>query len=199
MSVAVLDLGVGNTASMLFALERLGAEARLTAHPDALAEAERIIFPGVGAAGYAAERLRTLGVEQTLRDFPRPLLGVCLGMQMLYRSSAEGDAAGLGRLDARVERLEPAPERPVPHMGWNRLDAERSDDPLLDGVPPGAYAYFVHSYAAPVGEETVASSEYGRVFSAVVRRGAVCGCQFHPERSGAVGARILKNFLDLPC
>ena len=199
MSVAVLDLGVGNTASMLFALERLGADARLTADPAALADAERIVFPGVGAAGYAADRLRTLGVEQALRDFPRPLLGVCLGMQMLYRSSAEGDAAGLGRLDGRVEKLEAAPDRPVPHMGWNALETEHGGDPLLDGVAPGAYAYFVHSYAAPVGEETVASSEYGRPFSAVVRRGNVCGCQFHPERSGAVGARILKNFLDLPC
>ena len=199
MSVAVLDLGVGNTASMLFALERLGVDARLTADPAVLADAERIVFPGVGAAAYAARRLRALGVEATLRDFPRPMLGVCLGMQMLYRSSEEGDAAGLGRLAGRVEKLAPAPDRPVPHMGWNQLDADRADDPLLDGVAPGAYAYFVHGYAAPVGRETVASSDYGRPFSAVVREGNVCGCQFHPERSGAVGARILNNYLDLPC
>ena len=199
MSVAVLDLGVGNTASMLFALERLGAQARLTADPAVLAEAERVVFPGVGSAGYAARRLDELGVVETLRAFPRPLLGVCLGMQMLYARSEEGDAEGLGLIPGEVRRMEAAPERPVPHMGWNRLAAERRDDPLLEGLDEGAFAYFVHSYAAPVGEETVASAEYGGAFSAVVRAGNVSGCQFHPERSGPVGARILQNFLALPC
>jgi glutamine amidotransferase len=127
------------------------------------------------------------------------MIGVCLGMQMLYGSSEEGEAEGLGRLEGRVAKLEAAPDRPVPHMGWNRLNAEQADDPLLDGLAPGAFAYVVHSYAAPRGPETVASSDYGQPFSAVVRQGNVCGCQFHPERSGPVGARILKNFLDLPC
>ena len=199
MTVAVLDLGVGNTASMLFALERLGAQARLTADTQVLAEAERIVFPGVGSAGYAARRLDELGVVETLRAFERPLLGVCLGMQMLYARSEEGDAEGLGLIPGEVRRMEAAPERPVPHMGWNRLAAERVDDPLLEGLDEGAFAYFVHSYAAPVGEETVASAEYGGPFSAVVRAGNVSGCQFHPERSGPVGARILQNFLALPC
>ena len=199
MSTAVLDLGVGNTASMLFALERLGQRPRLTADPAALAEAERIVFPGVGSAGFAADRLAALGLAEVLRSFERPLLGVCLGMQMLYGRSEEGDAEGLGLLDAEVRRLDAAPERPVPHMGWNRLRTEREDDPLLDGVGDGDFVYFVHSYAAPVGGETVSSAEYGRSFSAVVRRANVCGCQFHPERSGAAGARILRNFLDLPC
>ena len=199
MTVAVLDLGVGNTASMLFALERLGAQARLTAEPQVLAEAERVVFPGVGSAGYAARRLDELGVVETLRAFPRPLLGVCLGMQMLYARSEEGDAEGLGLIPGEVRRMHAAPERPVPHMGWNRLAAERADDPLLEGLDDGAFAYFVHSYAAPVGDETVASAEYGGPFSAVVRAGNVSGCQFHPERSGPVGARILRNFLALPC
>jgi glutamine amidotransferase len=199
VSVAVLDLGVGNTASMLFALERLGAQARLSSEPQVLAEAERIVFPGVGSAGYAARRLDELGVVETLRAFPRPLLGVCLGMQMLYGRSEEGDAEGLGLIPGEVRRMETAPERPVPHMGWNRLAAERAGDPLLEGLDEGAFAYFVHSYAAPVGEETVASAEYGGPFSAVVRAGNVSGCQFHPERSGPVGARILQNFLALPC
>jgi glutamine amidotransferase len=198
VNVTVLDLGVGNTASMLFALERLGARPRLTADPGALAEAERIVFPGVGSAGFAARRLDELGAADVLRTFPRPLLGVCLGMQMLYARSDEGDAPGLNRIGGEVRRLPDAPDRPVPHMGWNRLAAER-DDPLLEGVEDGAYVYFVHSYAAPAGPETAASTEYGERFSAVVRVANVCGCQFHPARSGAAGARILRNFLDLPC
>jgi imidazole glycerol-phosphate synthase subunit HisH len=199
MTTAVLDLGVGNTASMLFALERLGERPRLTADPEALAEADRIVFPGVGSAGFAADRLAALGLRETLRAFPRPLLGVCLGMQMLYEHSEEGAAEGLGLIPGDVRRLTSAPDRPVPHMGWNRLKAERAEDPLLDGVGSDSFVYFVHGYAAPVGEETVSSAEYGEPFSAVVRRGNVAGCQFHPERSGATGARILKNFLDLPC
>jgi glutamine amidotransferase len=199
VSTAVLDLGVGNTASMLFALERLGESPRLTADPVVLAEADRIVFPGVGSARFAADRIAALGVADTLREFPRPLLGVCLGMQILYARSEEGDAEGLGLLTAEVRRLTAAPDRPVPHMGWNRLSRDRPDDPLLEGVPEDAFVYFVHGYAAPVGEETAASAEYGVPFSAVVRRGSVCGCQFHPERSGGAGARILKNFLDLPC
>ena len=199
MTTAVLDLGVGNTASMLFALERLGERPRLTADPAALAEADRIVFPGVGSARFAADRLAALGLADTLRDFPRPLMGVCLGMQMLYERSEEGDAEGLALIPGEVRRLTPAPDRPVPHMGWNRLRAERADDPLLEGVGPDSFVYFVHGYAAPVGEETVSSADYGEPFSAVVRRENVAGCQFHPERSGAAGARILKNFLDLPC
>ena len=199
MSTAVLDLGVGNTASMLFALERLGEQPRLTAEATALAEAERIVFPGVGSARFAADRLAALEVADVLREFPRPLLGVCLGMQMLYGRSEEGEAEGLGVIAGVVRRLTPARDRPVPHMGWNRLKAERPDDPLLDGVGEDAFVYFVHGYAAPVGDETVCSAEYGEPFSAVVRSGNAAGCQFHPERSGAAGARILRNFLELPC
>lgn len=197
-AVAVFDLGVGNTASMLFALERLGATPVLTAEPRRLAEAERIVFPGVGSASYAAMRLEALGVVETLRTFDRPLLGVCLGMQMLYASSEEGDAPGLGRLPGQVRRLQPAPDRPVPHMGWNTLSLDR-EDALTEGLPANPHVYFVHGYAAAPGGETVASADYGGAFSAVVRQGNVCGCQFHPERSGEVGARILRNFLALPC
>jgi glutamine amidotransferase len=199
MTTVVLDLGVGNTASMIFALERLGEQPRLTADPAALDDAERIIFPGVGSAGFAADRLAGLGLVQTLREFPRPLLGVCLGMQMLYERSEEGDGEGLALIPGEVRRLTSAPDRPVPHMGWNRLKAQRADDPLLDDVASDSFVYFVHAYAAPVGAETVSSAEYGTPFSAIVRRGNVSGCQFHPERSGPAGARILKNFLDLPC
>ena len=198
MSLVVADIGVGNTASMVLALERLGAGPRLSGEAACIAEAERLIFPGVGAAGFAAARIEDLGLNDVLRRFDRPLLGVCLGMQLLFERSEEGDAPGLGRLAGTVKRLEPSPERPSPHIGWNRL-SKRKDDPLLEGVEDGAYVYFVHGYAASITAATVASCSYGRSFSAVAREGQAWGCQFHPERSGSVGARILRNFLDLPC
>jgi glutamine amidotransferase len=198
MSVAVVNLGVGNTASMMFALERLGADAVLTREPRVIAEAERVVLPGVGAAGYAMGRLDALGLTPVLKAFERPLLGVCLGQQLLYEASDEGDAVGLGRIPGRVTRLAPAPDRPAPHMGWNRLSLVRSD-PLLEGVDDGAYVYFVHGYVCPVGAPTVASTAYGEAFSSVVRQGQAWGCQFHPERSSRTGARILRNFLALPC
>lgn len=198
MTCAVVRLGVGNTASMMFALERLGAEAVLTDDAKLIAEAERVILPGVGAAAFAMGRMAELGLVEALRDFPRPLLGVCLGQQLLYEGSEEGDAPALGRIPGRVRALTPAPDRPVPHMGWNRLRIV-CDDPLLEGVEDGAFAYFVHGFACPVGPETLAETDYGGPFSAAVRAGNAWGCQFHPERSSSAGARILRNFLNLPC
>lgn len=196
--VAVVRLGVGNTASVVFALERLGARPVLTDEPATIAGAERVILPGVSAAGWAMARLDELGLRPAIRAFPRPLLGACLGQQLLFDGSDEGGVECLGLITGRVERLEPAPDRPVPHMGWNRLTIDR-DDPLLDGVAADSHAYFVHSFACPTGPDTLASVDYGRPFAAVVRRGNVMGCQFHPERSAETGARILANFLDLPC
>jgi len=118
---------------------------------------------------------------------------------MLFDRSAEGDVAGLGLIAGEVRALWPAPDRPVPHMGWNSLTLERPDDPLVEGLGKDPYVYFVHGYAAAAGESTVASTDYGGQFAAIVRERNVCGTQFHPERSGAVGARILRNFLELPC
>lgn len=198
MTCAVVRLGVGNTASMMFALERLGADAVLTSDARVIAEAERVILPGVGAAAFAMGRLRDLGLVEVLQQFPRPLIGVCLGQQLLYEKSEEGDAPALGRIPGQVRALVPAPDRPVPHMGWNRLELVR-DDPLLEGVADGAFAYFVHGFACPTGPETLAETDYGGAFSAVVRNGNAWGCQFHPERSSKAGARILQNFLDLKC
>ena len=199
MSVVVVEVGSGNTASVVWALERLGARPRLTSDPTAVAEAERVIFPGVGAAGHVAEQLRARGLDFVLQAFDRPLLGLCLGMQMLFERSEEGDAKGLARLPGVVRRIPAAPDRPSPHMGWNRLDLVDSDDPLLEGVCDGDHVYFVHGYGVLAGPETVASVEYGARYAAVVRQGKLAGCQFHPERSGAVGARILRNFLGSPC
>lgn len=199
MSLVVVDIGVGNTASMVWALERLGTRPVLTADPERAAEAERLVFPGVGAAAHAMKRLRRLGLDRVLKQFDRPLLGVCLGMQMFFEESEEGDARGLGLLPGTVTRIEPSSDRPSPHMGWNRLAIVDQADPLLDGVEDGAHAYFVHGYAVDVRPATIATTDYGRAFSAMVRKGNVWGCQFHPERSGPVGARILSNFLAAPC
>ena len=198
MEVAVIKLGVGNTASVLFALERLGARGVLTDDPARIAEAERVILPGVGAAGYAIAALCARGLDEALRRFTRPLLGICLGQQLLYVKSEEGDAEGLGLLPGVVTALPHSRELPSPHMGWSRLKITRPHS-LLEGVTSGDYAYFVHSFACPIGPETAATAEYGHAFAAVTAKDNEFGCQFHPERSGAVGARVLKNFLALPC
>ena len=194
--VTLVAYGAGNLASVQFALERLGAAVRLTADPAEVAAADRLILPGVGAAGYAMARLRELGLVEPIRAFRRPLLGVCLGQQLLFERSQEGDAGLLGLIPGRVRRLEPAADRPVPHMGWSRLSSVRPD-PLLEGVEDGAYAYFVHGYVCPDGPATLARADYGGPITAVVRSANRWGCQFHPERSAGVGARILQNFLDL--
>lgn len=198
MTVAIVSYGAGNTASVQFALERLGASARVTSDPAEIAEAERVVLPGVGAAAYAMQRLDALGLTPVLRAFARPLLGVCLGQQLLFQRSDEGDGADLlGFIPGVVTRLEPGPARPVPHMGWSPLSIDR-DDPLLEGVKSGDHAYFVHSFVCPDGPMTLARADYGGPVPAVVRAGNGWGCQFHPERSAAPGARILKNFLELP-
>jgi len=195
--VTLIGYGAGNVASVRFALERLGARVRITDDPADVLDAERVILPGVGAAAYAMRRLRQLGLVEALRAFPRPLLGVCLGQQLLFQSSAEGDTDLLGLIHGRVGPIEPAPTRPSPHMGWSRLSIRR-DDPLLEGIKGGDWAYFVHGYVCPDGPATVAAADYGLTVPAVVRDANRWGCQFHPERSAAAGARILKNFLELP-
>lgn len=203
MNVTLIGYGSGNVASVRFALERLGARVRITDDPADVDEAERIILPGVGAAGYAMQRLKALDLIEPLRRFPRPLLGVCLGQQLLFETSAEdedaenGGAALLGLIPGRVEAILPAPSRPSPHMGWSRLTTRR-DDPLLDGVKDGDWAYFVHGYVCPDGPATLAAADYGVAVPAMVNSANRWGCQFHPERSAALGARILKNFLELP-
>lgn len=198
MTVGVVKLGVGNTASVMFALERLGAKAVLTDEARIIAECERLILPGVGAADFAMAALAEKGLARALLGFNRPLLGVCLGQQILYDWSEEGGAAGLGLIDGRVTRLKASRETPAPHVGWSRL-TKTKESALLDGVADGAYVYFTHSYVCPVTGATAATSAYGEIFSAAVEQDAAWGCQFHPERSGKAGARILRNFLETPC
>ncbi|MBS0193567.1 MAG: imidazole glycerol phosphate synthase subunit HisH [Proteobacteria bacterium] len=196
MNVVLVDSGGANIGSVRYALQRLGVDAPLTSDGDVIRRAERVILPGVGAAAAAMARLRELDLVDLLRTLDRPLLGICLGMQLLFEASAEGDVACLGRLPGRVEKLCAAPGIRIPHMGWNRLHTCRASR-LLDGIAEGAMAYFVHSYAAPVDVATVASCAHGAVFSAIAQGDGVAGAQFHPERSGRVGQRLLANFLRL--
>lgn len=198
MDVAVIRTGVGNTASVLYALERLCVRAVLTDDPRCVAEAPRAILPGVGAAAPVMARLKALGLDAALRVFDRPLLGICLGQQLLFERSEEGDAEGLGFFGGAVAMLPGARRFPVPHMGWSPLYIDQPHA-LTDGLRAGDYVYFVHSYACPILRQTLAVTSYGRAFSAMVGDDNVFGCQFHPERSGKVGARILQNFMDLPC
>jgi imidazole glycerol-phosphate synthase subunit HisH len=196
MDVAVIDSGGANLASLGFALERLGVRARVTDDPSAIAAAARVILPGVGSAADAMQRLRANGIADLVPRLKQPVLGICLGMQLLFEYSEEGPSECLGVIAGQVRRLHPMPGRPVPHMGWNQLKCQQPN-PLLEDIAELEYMYFVHSYAAPVSALTVATAEYGDEFPAVVARGNFHGTQFHPERSGAAGARLLANFLRL--
>jgi len=192
--LVVVDSGGANLGSVMIALRRLGVEPPLTLDAGVIANAGRVLLPGVGAAGPVMQRLREHGLVEVIRGLSRPLLGICVGMQVLYEYSEEGDVDCLGLLPGAVRRIPAAPGARVPHMGWNRLDRHRAS-PLLDGIADDAHAYFVHGYAAEVGVDCVASASHGQPLAALVQRGNVAGAQFHPERSAAVGARLLSNFL----
>ena len=192
--VAVVDGGGANIASLMFALERLGHQGVLTTDPATIRQAPRVILPGVGAARAAMERLAAHGLDALLPALTQPVLGICLGLQLLFEGSEEDDTRCLGIIPGTVRRLPASPELPVPHMGWNQLTVTRRV-PLLAGLDDGTHFYFVHSYAADPGPATVATTDYGRPFTAVLAHRNFQACQFHPERSGPAGARILANFL----
>jgi len=196
MDVAIVDAGGANLGSVVYALERLGARPRITCDPDIIGVSPRVLLPGVGAAHVAMARLHAAGLVEALRSLTQPVLGICLGMQLLFEHSDEGDTPCLGVIPGRVTRLAPAAGIRVPHMGWNALELRTPDAPLLRGIHDGNQTYFVHSYAAPVGEHTLASCTHASRFSAVVQRGNFAGAQFHPERSAEVGAALLRNFLE---
>jgi len=196
VDAVIIDSGGANLASLQFAFERLGARTRVSADPAEIAAASRVILPGVGSAVDAMSRLRQSGVATLLPALTQPVLGICLGMQLLFQRSEEGNIDCLGILADQVKRLQPAQGRPVPHMGWNQLAPLRGD-PILEGISADDYVYFVHSFAVPVSDITLASTDYGAALSAIVRRGNFWGTQFHPERSAETGARILANFLRL--
>jgi glutamine amidotransferase len=196
MSVVLVDAGGTNIGSVRYALQRLGVDAALTSDATTIRAADKVILPGVGAAGPGMARLHELGLVEVMRGLTQPVLGVCLGMQLLCTHSEEGDTACLGVIPTPVRRFVEAPGLRVPHMGWNALSIRRKH-PLLAGLDDGEQAYFVHSYAVPTGDWTLADSDYGEAFSAVIARDNFHGMQFHPERSAAVGAKLLQNFLDL--
>ena len=196
MDTVIIDSGGANLASLQFALERLEATAIVTNNPADVLSATRVILPGVGSAHDAMNRLRASGLAELLPTLQQPVLGICLGMQLLFARSEEGPTDCLGVVDDTVRRLKAEPGRPVPHIGWNQLNLLR-DDPLLEDIAENDYVYFVHSYAASVSSITLARTDYGAQVSAVVRHGNFWGTQFHPERSGTIGSRILANFLRL--
>ena len=192
--IAIVASGGANIASLQFALQRLQVDSTVTADAEQIRAASHVILPGVGAAANAMTRLRESRLDTLIPTLRQPVLGICLGMQLLYEASQEGDASCLGIIPGHAARLAVGPGRPVPHMGWNTLDIDRPSA-LLAGLSGGDHAYFVHSYAIEVGAATIASTRYGAPFSACVQWHNFYGVQFHPERSAAVGARLLGNFL----
>lgn len=193
--IAIVDTGGANLASIVNALARLHAQAEVTGDPRRVRTAGRVILPGVGAAPEAARRLAgELG--QAVTSLQVPVLGICLGMQLYFDESEEGPARGLGILPGAVTRMRP-PGLTVPHMGWNSVTSTGKDSPLLAGIAEGTHFYFVHSYAAPAGAWVEAACDYGGAVPAVIRKDNFFGVQFHPERSGPAGAKVLANFLAL--
>lgn len=201
MSVSVIDYGLGNLGSVANMFRRIGVPVRLISTPEEVAASDRVLLPGVGAFDRGMTRLAETGFDEALRAFAttgRPLLGICLGMQLLLDSSDEGTLGGLGLIPGTAHRFEAAPRLRVPHMGWNSLHAVRSD-PLVRGVETDSRFYFVHSYkvvpARP--DDTLAVTDYGGEFTSVMRAGSVMGAQFHPEKSHAFGMTMLTNFAAL--
>lgn len=196
--VVIINSGGANIASLRFALDRLGASTKLSLDPATIASAARVILPGVGAARDAMDRLRAARLASLIPELTQPVLGICLGMQLLYTRSGEDDTECLSIAPGTAERFPGSPEQPVPHMGWNQVFACKASA-LLHNIVPGAYFYFVHSYAVPPGPATVGTADYGGDFTAVCQWQNFVGTQFHPERSGKNGALLLQNFLDWHC
>lgn len=193
--IAIIDYRMGNLRSVENALQRLGADFRVTADADEIRRADRVLLPGVGNAAEAMENLRGAGLVQVIRDLRRPVLGICVGMQVMCRHSEEGDAECIGLFDAHVRRFRPTETEKVPHMGWNRI--ANMETKLFKSLTGGDYVYFVHSYYAGLCPDTIATARHGQLFSAALKYENFYGTQFHPEKSGDVGEQILKNFLEL--
>ncbi|WP_162789306.1 MULTISPECIES: imidazole glycerol phosphate synthase subunit HisH [Sphingomonas] len=191
MKLVCVDLGYGNLGSVAIAFERLGVAPEVSGDPEVLRAADKLVLPGVGHAGFAMRQARARGLDRLLAELPQPLLGICLGMQLMFEATEEEDTPGLALLSGRVRKLAPAPGRPVPHMGWSPLTV--SADAF--GLSTGDHVYFAHSFACDDGPVTVASTAYGRPIPAVIHAGRLTGAQFHPERSGEAGARFLQGWL----
>jgi imidazole glycerol-phosphate synthase subunit HisH len=200
--IAIIDSGVANLTSVMAAMRRLEVDAFVTADAAEIRKASHVILPGVGAAPAAMKRLEAKKLVDVIRGLTQPVLGICLGMQLLFADTEEGRTNGknfpcLNVIPGSVRRMVATADKPVPHMGWNQLDLLKPGHPLLSGIESGTFVYFVHSYTAPVSGITLASTEYGGAFAAMTEYKNFYGCQFHPERSGAAGSRILRNFLEM--
>lgn len=195
MEVAIIKYNAGNVCSVEYALKRLGVEARVTADVEVLQHADRIIFPGVGEAKNTMAYLQTTGLDRVIRDLKQPLLGICLGMQLMCRHSEEGNVDCLGVFDVDVKKFTPLKhEEKVPHMGWNSL--KQTAGTLFQGFAEEEFMYFVHSFYVPVNTCTTAVCNYIHPFSAALQLDNFYATQFHPEKSGRVGERVLQNFLN---
>jgi imidazole glycerol-phosphate synthase subunit HisH len=193
MKIAIVNYGTGNIQSVSFALKRIGYTGFLTNKPTEILTSDRVIFPGVGEASSAMKKLRASGLHEIIPDLKQPVLGICLGMQLLCNDSEEGNTRGLGIFNVSVKRFSDAVK--VPHMGWNSINNLKSH--LFDNVQEKEYMYLVHSYYAPLSEETVAVTNYGQNYSSALKKDNFYGVQFHPEKSGRAGEKILENFLKL--
>lgn len=194
--ISVVDYGAGNIRSMCDALNRLGASYTVTSDAGVISSADRVIIPGVGEASSAMSSLRSRGLDKIIKDLRVPVLGVCIGMQLMCRHSEEGDAECLDIIDTNVCRLsDPDGKIKIPHMGWNTITD--LSGPLFEGIDDSAWVYYVHTFAADICGSTIARTEYGRKFSAALQRNNFFGVQFHPEKSAAAGERIISNFLKL--
>ncbi|WP_434355857.1 imidazole glycerol phosphate synthase subunit HisH [Parasalinivibrio latis] len=196
-NIVIIDTGCANVSSLRFAVERLGYPVTVSRDPDVVLAADKLFLPGVGTATEAMKNLRERDLIDLVKKIDKPVLGICLGMQLLGQDSAEGKdlVPCLGHVPAATRLMETG-ELPLPHMGWNQVTPQ-GNHPLFKDIPAGSHFYFVHSYAMPTGTYTIASCEYGNPFSAAVQSGNYYGVQFHPERSSKAGAQLIKNFLEM--
>ena len=193
MKIVIIDYGAGNIQSIMFAIKRLGFEAVLSHDAEEIRNADKVIFPGVGEASSAMEKLRATGLDKVIPTLKQPVLGICLGMQLMCHSSEEGKTEGLGIFDLDVVKF--SNKVKVPQIGWNQISKLKSK--LFANIPEKSYIYLVHSFFAPIGEETIAISEYDVEYSAALQKDNFYGVQFHPEKSSDVGSEILQNFLKI--
>jgi len=193
MKIVIIDYGAGNIQSIMFAIQRLGYEAVLSHDAEEIRNADKVIFPGVGEASSAMSKLRATGLDQVIPTLKQPVLGICLGMQLMCHSSEEGNTEGLGIFDLDVVKF--SNKVKVPQIGWNQISDLKSK--LFTDIPDKSYIYLVHSFYAPIGSETIAKSEYDVEYSAALQKENFYGVQFHPEKSSDIGSEILNNFLNI--
>lgn len=191
--LAIIDYGAGNLRSLQYTLERLEVQLVITDDAQLIQEADLVVFPGVGHATQAMSRLRETALHTLIPTLTQPVLGICLGMQLMCQDTEEGEEKGLGIFRSRVTKFTDTPK--LPHMGWNTIEQDKN--PLFEQIDPAGYVYFVHSYKADISVDTIAHCDYGSPFSAALQRDNFYATQFHPEKSGLVGLQILKNFIQL--